>query len=85
MTRLPTQPWTTGIERIESLAIPGVGLLRVYFQPGSEIGAAISQISSSSQSILRIFPPGMQAPNIIQSNASNVPVAQLTLASDTMP
>jgi multidrug efflux pump subunit AcrB len=74
-----------GIERIESLAIPGVGLLRVYFQPGSEIGAAISQISASSQSILRIFPPGMQAPSIIQSNASNVPVAQLTLSSDTLP
>jgi len=74
-----------GIERIESQAIPGVGLLRVYFQPGSEIGAAISQISASSQSILRIFPPGMQAPSIIQSNASNVPVAQLTLSSDTLP
>ncbi len=74
-----------GIERIESESIPGVGLLRVYFQPGTDIGAAISQLSSVSSTILRIFPPGMQAPNIIQFNASNVPVAQLTLSSDTMP
>ncbi|MBZ5565325.1 MAG: efflux RND transporter permease subunit, partial [Acidobacteriia bacterium] len=74
-----------GIERIESESIPGVGLLRVYFQPGTEIGAAISQLSSVSSTTLRIMPPGMQSPNIIQFNASNVPVAQLTLSSDTMP
>ncbi len=74
-----------GIERIESESIPGVGLLRVYFQPGTEIGAAISQLSSVSSTVLRILPPGMQAPNIIQFNASNVPVAQLTLSSETMP
>jgi multidrug efflux pump subunit AcrB len=74
-----------GIEHIESESIPGIGLMKIYFQPGSEVGAAISQLSSVSQTILRIFPPGMQAPNVIQFNASNVPVAQLTLASDTIP
>lgn len=44
------------IQRIESQSIPGVGLLEVYFQPGSDIGAAISQISSVSSTILRISP-----------------------------
>ena len=68
-----------GISRIESQSIPGVGLLKVYFQPGADIGAAISQISSVSSTILRIAPPGMQPPNVIQFNASNVPVTQLTL------
>src|SRR5271154_2461891 len=29
-----------GIEHIESESINGIGLLRVYFQPGSDIGAA---------------------------------------------
>ena len=46
-----------GIERIESNSIPGVGLLKVYFQPGSDIGAAIAQISSVSSTVLRITPP----------------------------
>ena len=73
-----------GIERIESQSIPGIGLLRIYFQPGSEIGAAIAQISSVSNTILRITPPGMQPPNVIQFNASNVPVAQLTASSDVL-
>lgn len=74
-----------GISRIESQSIPGIGLLKVYFQPGTEIGAAISQISSVSSTLLRIAPPGTQPPNIIQFNASNVPVAQLTMFSKTLP
>src|SRR5438552_1022490 len=74
-----------GIERIESQSIPGIGMLKIYFQPGSDIGAAIAQIASVSTTILRITPPGMQPPNVIQFNASNVPVAQLTAASATLP
>jgi multidrug efflux pump subunit AcrB len=74
-----------GVERIESQSIPGIGLLKVYFQPGSDIGAAIAQISSVSTTVLRIAPPGMPPPSVIQFNASNVPVAQLTLRSETMP
>ncbi|MDB4970178.1 MAG: acriflavin resistance protein [Myxococcales bacterium] len=74
-----------GIERIESQSIPGVGLLKVYFQPGADIGAAIAQISSVSSTILRIAPPGMNPPNVIQFNASNVPVAQITASSSTLP
>src|SRR6266699_1739342 len=74
-----------GIERIESQSIPGIGLLRVYFQPGTEIGAAIAQIGAVSSTILRLAPPGMQPPTVIQFNASNVPVAQLTASSRTLP
>jgi multidrug efflux pump subunit AcrB len=73
-----------GISRIESQSIPGIGLLKVYFQPGTEIGAAIAQISAVSSTILRIAPPGMTPPSIIQFNATNVPVAQLTISSNTL-
>jgi multidrug efflux pump subunit AcrB len=74
-----------GIEHIESLSIPGQGILKIYFQQGSDIGGAIAQISAQSAAILRIAPPGMQPPNIIQFNASNVPVVQVTLNSRTLP
>jgi multidrug efflux pump subunit AcrB len=74
-----------GIERIESQSIPGIGLLKIYFQPGAEIGAAIAQISAVTSTILRITPPGMTPPSVIQFNASNVPVAQLTVSSETLP
>ena len=52
---------------------------------GTEIGAAISQISAVSNTLLRIAPPGTQPPNVIQFNASNVPVAQLTMSSKNLP
>ncbi|MGZ3440695.1 MAG: efflux RND transporter permease subunit, partial [Polyangia bacterium] len=74
-----------GISRIESSSIPGIGLMHVYFQPGTDIGAAIAQMSSVSSTLLRIAPPGTPPPNIIQFNASNVPVAQLTASSDRLP
>jgi len=74
-----------GISKIESLSVPGIGLLRIYFQPGIEIGAAIAQISSVSSTALRSMPPGMTSPVVVQSNASNVPIAQLTVESDSMP
>jgi multidrug efflux pump subunit AcrB len=74
-----------GIERIESQSVSGIGLMRIYFQPGADIGAAIAQISSVSSTILRILPPGMTPPNVIQFNASNVPVAQMTVYSNTLP
>ncbi len=73
-----------GIARIESQSIPGIGLLKVYFQPGSDIGAAIAQITSVSSTILRIAPPGMQPPVITQFSATNVPVSQVTVSSDTL-
>ncbi|GEJ57095.1 efflux RND transporter permease subunit [Anaeromyxobacter diazotrophicus] len=67
------------IERIESQAIDGIGLVKVYFQPEVEIGGAIAQITAVGQTILRVMPPGMTPPTVLQFNASNVPVAQLTL------
>jgi multidrug efflux pump subunit AcrB len=73
-----------GIQRIESQSIPGTGLLKVYFQPGTDIGASIAQITSVNNSILRGAPPGMQPPAVIQFNASNVPVVQMTLSSKTL-
>ncbi|MEO7083088.1 MAG: efflux RND transporter permease subunit [Gemmatimonadaceae bacterium] len=73
-----------GIEHIESQSIPGIGLEKIYFQPGTDIGNAIAQIASSSSTSLRRMPRGIQPPYVIQSNASNVQVAQLTMTSKTI-
>ncbi len=73
-----------GIEHIESESMLGIGVLKVYFQPGTDIGAAIAQIDSVSETILRQAPSGTTAPNIISYNAANVPVAQLNIFSETL-
>jgi multidrug efflux pump subunit AcrB len=72
------------IEHMESEAIAGAGIVRVYFHPGTTTAAGIAQIGAMSQSLLGIFPPGMTAPNVVDYNAANVPVAQLNVFSDTL-
>jgi multidrug efflux pump subunit AcrB len=73
-----------GIEHLDSQSIAGVGTIKVYFQPGADIGAAIAQIGAVSSTASRVMPPGIQPPAIVRYNASNVPVAQLTVSSDTL-
>ena len=73
-----------GIEHIESQSINGLGILKVYFQPGADLGAAIAQINAVSETILTILPRGTEPPQIISYNAGNVPVAQLNIFSDTL-
>ncbi len=73
-----------GISRIESESINGTGLIKVYFHQGQRIGAAIAQINAVSETLLRIAPPGTVPPNIIQYNATNVPIAELEVGSKTV-
>ena len=75
----------SGIERIESNCIPGVGLVKVFFHPGMDIGAAIAQINAINGTILRILPPGISPPVIIQYSPATVPIVNMTFASKTLP
>src|SRR5438067_9752140 len=75
----------SGITRIDSQSMSSLGILKVYFEPGSDIGGAIAQIVSVSLTASRIMPPGMSPPTVIRYNASNVPVAQMTIGSKTLP
>jgi multidrug efflux pump subunit AcrB len=72
-----------GVDHMEAEAILGVGVLKIYFAPGVNVGSAIAQVTAQTQQQLRFMPPGITTPNILQFNASNVPVAQLTLSSST--
>jgi CzcA family heavy metal efflux pump len=72
-----------GIEHIDSESINGLGILKVYFQPGANLGSAIAQINAVSETLLNILPRGIEPPQIISYNAANVPVAQLNVYSET--
>jgi len=73
-----------GIERIESQSIPGIGLVKVYFQEGTDLGASIAQINAVNGTILRILPPGMTPPLIIQYDAATVPIVQMNFFSNSV-
>src|SRR5271156_2504267 len=72
-----------GIKHIESESMLGVGLLKIYFQPGAYIASAISQTNAVSETILTNMARGTEPPQIISYNAADVPVAQLNVTSDT--
>ena len=74
-----------GIERIESNCIPGIGLVKVYFHQGTDLGASIAQINAVNGTILRILPPGITPPLIIQYDPATVPIVQMVLSSKTVP
>ena len=72
------------IKRLESQTLNGVGVIKIYFHPGVNIGVAMSQVTATTQSIRAVMPPGIQPPIIVRYNASSVPILQIGLSSDTM-
>jgi multidrug efflux pump subunit AcrB len=61
-----------------------VSVQKVYFQSDVNIDLAIAQIVSATNFIRVLMPPEIQAPIIVQFNASSVPVLQISLTSDTL-
>src|SRR5512134_125326 len=72
------------VRRIESHTIYGKNVIRIYFQPNVRIDQAVSQITATSQTIIRRMPPGQTPPQIVQYDASSVPILQIALGSDTL-
>jgi multidrug efflux pump subunit AcrB len=72
------------IEHIESQSYNGVSVIKVFFHEGAKVEAGVAQVTSITQTLLRILPPGTTPPLILQYSASNVPILQLGLTSKTL-
>jgi len=72
------------IEHIESTSYDGIGIIKLYFQPGVTISTAVAQVTAVSQTILRQLPAGATPPLIIQYDAATVPVLQYGIGSTTL-
>ena len=73
-----------GIKNIEAQTLAGLSVQKIYFQPDVNLDLAIAQIVSATNAIRALLPPGIQAPLVVQFNASSVPVLQISLSSDTL-
>src|ERR1700761_8285908 len=67
------------IEHIESRSLTGVSLIKIYFQPGTDSNAALSNIANLAAADLRRLPPGTLPPVVLSMDASNQPVCLVTL------
>lgn len=74
----------SGIEHIESQSYYGSAVVKIFFQPGTNIAAAQAQVTASSQTVIKQLPTGATPPNILVFDASSVPVLDLQVAADNM-
>jgi multidrug efflux pump subunit AcrB len=74
---LPTT--VNNIQYTESQSYNGVGVIKIYFQPGVQVDLAIAQVTALAQSLLRLMPPGILPPYVLKYDASSVPIVQVSL------
>src|SRR5476649_1817971 len=72
------------IEHIESQSLSGVGVIRIYFRPGASVAEAEAQVTATCQTLLKLMPPGITPPYIVQYSATSVPIVQIAVSSDTL-
>src|SRR5258708_26472179 len=65
----------SGISRIDSQSMSGLGILKIYFEPGSDIGGATAQGGSVSLPPTPTMPPPLTPPVIVPHNAPHLPAA----------
>ncbi len=72
----------SGIDHIESRSLPGVSIIRVYFQPGMNADSAVTGISNLAMANLRRLPPGTLPPIVLKFDASSLPVSLVTFQGE---
>ncbi len=69
----------SNIDHIESRSLTGVSLIKIFFKPGTDPNAALSNIANLAMADLRRLPPGTLPPVVLGMDASSQPVCLVTL------
>jgi hydrophobic/amphiphilic exporter-1 (mainly G- bacteria), HAE1 family len=69
----------SGIDHMESRSMTGVSLIKIYFQPGTDANADVTEISNLAMADLRRLPQGTLPPVVMKVDASSLPVCLLTV------
>lgn len=72
----------SSIEHIESRSLPGVSLIKIYFQPGTDADSAVTNIANLAMANLRRLPPGTLPPVVLKFDASSLPVCLITVKGE---
>ena len=72
----------SGIDHMESRSMTGVSLIKIYFQPGTDANADVTQISNLAMADLRRLPEGTLPPVVLKVDASSLPVCLLTVQGE---
>ena len=72
------------ISRIEANSYIGVGVIKVYLHEGADVSRAISQLASSALTVMKYMPRNITPPLILRYGATDVPIIQLSLSSNSV-
>jgi len=72
----------SGIDHMESRSLLGVSIIRVYFQPGTNADADVTELSNLALADLKRLPPGTLPPVVLKFDASSLPVALVTVKGE---
>jgi multidrug efflux pump subunit AcrB len=72
------------ISRIEANSYGGVGVIKVYLHEGADVSRAVSQLASSALVVLKYMPRNITPPLILRYGATDVPIIQLSMASNVL-
>src|SRR5271163_691169 len=72
----------SGIDHMESRSMAGVSLIKIYFQPGTDANADVTNISNLAMADLRRLPEGTLPPVVMKVDASSLPVCLLTVEGE---
>src|SRR5580698_4328953 len=67
------------VDHSESRSLTGVSLIKIYFKPGTDPNAALSNVANLAMADLRRLPPGTLPPVVLGMDASSQPVCLVTL------
>src|ERR1700733_10580728 len=67
-----------------ALTTTGSGIVKIFFQPGTDSAAAQAQVTAISQTVIKQLPAGTTPPLVLAFDASSVPVLDLQIAADNM-
>src|SRR6266850_6658016 len=73
------------ISRIEATSYVGVGVEKIYLHEGADASQAVSQVASSALVVLKYMPPNITPPLVLRYGATDVPIIQLSLSSQSLP
>src|SRR5262245_22325707 len=75
--------YIAGIEHVESKSIQNVGLVKLFFHPGTDMSQALAQTIAYVERSRAFMPPGTVSPFVVRFDAGSVPVGQLVFSSET--
>ena len=75
--------YVPGIEHMESKSIQNLTLIKVYFQPDTDMASAMAGIVAMANRATSLAPHGTYNPFVLRFDAGSLPVGQLVLSSKT--